>query len=280
MRSGRSRNDRRSSSASPSGRRSALISDVWEWPPLHRATLEGRRLAFTSIASGQQAPWERVCGRTSISLTAFACPKHPPSLTSVLYSHSKPVQRYVLGPSRVTSCNRASPKCLTCADLFERGTESQFYSDRLAYWIFLIVPARAIATKWLESFKEFPHSTRPASFSTDQVVEFAQQRSNCGARRNGPHRSGPHVARRLRRPGTANHERRIPQAGAVGFDGMASTRSRCTASSRVGAAKMTRVPRSSACHLGFPARIPAPRSQHATQVEGAEEDQRSLRAAR
>ena len=26
------------------------------------------------------------------------------------------------------------------ADLFERGTETQFYSDRLAYWIFLIVP--------------------------------------------------------------------------------------------------------------------------------------------
>ena len=38
------------------------------------------------------------------------------------------------------------------ADLFERGTETQFYSDRLAYWISLIVPAQAIATKWLERF--------------------------------------------------------------------------------------------------------------------------------
>ena len=36
MRSGRSRNDRRSSPASPSGHRSALIPDVWEWPQLHR----------------------------------------------------------------------------------------------------------------------------------------------------------------------------------------------------------------------------------------------------
>ena len=34
------------------------------------------------------------------------------------------------------------------------------YSDRLAYWIFLIVPAQAIATKWFERFKEFPHRDR------------------------------------------------------------------------------------------------------------------------
>jgi hypothetical protein len=50
------------------------------------------------------------------------------------------------------------------ADLFQRGTETQFYSDRLAYWIFLIVPAQAIATKWLERFNEFPHRARAASF--------------------------------------------------------------------------------------------------------------------
>jgi hypothetical protein len=56
------------------------------------------------------------------------------------------------------------------ADLFERSTESQFYSDRLAYWIFLIVPVQAIATKCLERFKEFPHRARAASFSIGQVV--------------------------------------------------------------------------------------------------------------
>jgi hypothetical protein len=57
MRLGRSRNVRPSCPASPSlsGCRSTPISDVWEWPPCHRATLEGRKLAFTSIASGQQA---------------------------------------------------------------------------------------------------------------------------------------------------------------------------------------------------------------------------------
>ena len=68
------------------------------------------------------------------------------------------------------------------ADPFERGTESQFYSDRLAYRIFQIVPAQAIATKWLERFKEFPHRALAASFSIDQVVELAEQRSNCGAK--------------------------------------------------------------------------------------------------
>jgi hypothetical protein len=33
------------------------------------------------------------------------------------------------------------------ADLFQRGTETQFYSDRLAYWIFLIVPAAAASNQ-------------------------------------------------------------------------------------------------------------------------------------
>jgi len=186
MRSGRSRNDRRSSPASPSGHRSALIPDVWKWPQLHRATLEGRRLAFTSIASGQQAPWERVRGRTSISLTAFACPKQPPALTLVVV---KPLETSAALCSRTIQDDFLRPR----ADLFERGTETQFYSDRLAYWIFLIVPAQAIATKWLERFKEFPHRARAASFSIDHVVELAEQRSNCGAKRNGPHRCRPHV---------------------------------------------------------------------------------------
>jgi hypothetical protein len=30
------------------------------------------------------------------------------------------------------------------ADLFERGTERQFYSDRLAYWILLLSLASAL----------------------------------------------------------------------------------------------------------------------------------------
>ena len=99
------------------------------------------------------------------------------------------------GARRFRSLRSRAPKMYNLrADLFERGTETQFYSDRLPYWIFLIVPAQAIATKWLERFKEFPHRARAASFSIDQVVELAEQRSNCGAKINGPHRCGPHVA--------------------------------------------------------------------------------------
>jgi hypothetical protein len=61
------------------------------------------------------------------------------------------------------------------ADLLERGTESQFYSDRLAYWIFLIVPAQAIATKWLVRIKEFPHLARAAS---SVLIRSSNWRSN------------------------------------------------------------------------------------------------------
>ena len=35
---------------------------------------------------------------------------------------------------------------------------------------FLLVPAQAIASKWLESFKEFPIRQKPASFNLDAVV--------------------------------------------------------------------------------------------------------------
>ena len=37
--------------------------------------------------------------------------------------------------------------------------------------MFLIVPAQAIAARWLESFKEFPPRQKPASFSLDEVMQ-------------------------------------------------------------------------------------------------------------
>jgi arylsulfatase len=57
------------------------------------------------------------------------------------------------------------------SDPFERGTESFGYGDWMAHRMFLIVPAQAIAAKWLESFKEFPPRQKPASFSLDEVME-------------------------------------------------------------------------------------------------------------
>ena len=57
------------------------------------------------------------------------------------------------------------------ADPFERGPESIEYYDWMVHRMFLIVPAQAIAAKWLESFKELPPRLKPASFSLSEVME-------------------------------------------------------------------------------------------------------------
>jgi arylsulfatase len=57
------------------------------------------------------------------------------------------------------------------SDPFERGPESFEYGRWVAERAFLIVPAQAIAAKWLESFKEFPPRQKPASFSLSGVME-------------------------------------------------------------------------------------------------------------
>jgi arylsulfatase A-like enzyme len=57
------------------------------------------------------------------------------------------------------------------SDPFERGTEAFGYGQWMAERMFLIVPAQAIAAKWLESFKEFPPRQKPASFSLSEVME-------------------------------------------------------------------------------------------------------------
>jgi arylsulfatase len=56
-------------------------------------------------------------------------------------------------------------------DPFERGDEGIYYGSWLAERMFLIVPAQAIAAKWMASFKEFPPRQKPASFSLDAVME-------------------------------------------------------------------------------------------------------------
>jgi len=58
-------------------------------------------------------------------------------------------------------------------DPFESGDSSFFYDKWMADRAFLLVPAQAIAAKWLESFKEFPIRQAPASFSLDRVVQAA-----------------------------------------------------------------------------------------------------------
>ena len=37
--------------------------------------------------------------------------------------------------------------------------------------MFLMVPAQAIASRWISSFKEFPPRQKPASFNLDEVMD-------------------------------------------------------------------------------------------------------------
>jgi arylsulfatase len=56
------------------------------------------------------------------------------------------------------------------SDPFERGPESQLYSEWMMHRVFLFVPAQAIVAQWLSSFKEFPQRQKPASFNLDEVM--------------------------------------------------------------------------------------------------------------
>jgi arylsulfatase len=56
------------------------------------------------------------------------------------------------------------------SDPFERGPESFEYAKWMADRTFLIVPAQALASQWLSSFKEFPPRQKPASFNLDDVM--------------------------------------------------------------------------------------------------------------
>jgi arylsulfatase len=57
------------------------------------------------------------------------------------------------------------------ADPFERGPESMNYDDWSARRMFLLVPAQALVSQWLESFKEFPPRHKAASFTVSDVME-------------------------------------------------------------------------------------------------------------
>jgi arylsulfatase len=56
-------------------------------------------------------------------------------------------------------------------DPFERGTESIEYGDWYIHRAFVLVPAQAIVAEYLESFKEFPPRSKPASFSVNDVMD-------------------------------------------------------------------------------------------------------------
>ena len=63
------------------------------------------------------------------------------------------------------------------SDPFERGDESIFNDKWFADHAFIQVPAQAIVSEFLETFKEFPPRAKAASFTVDQVVESLMPRA-------------------------------------------------------------------------------------------------------
>jgi arylsulfatase len=57
------------------------------------------------------------------------------------------------------------------ADPFERGEESFKYVDWMVQQNFLMYSSVPLIAQWLESFKEFPPRSKPASFSIDRIME-------------------------------------------------------------------------------------------------------------
>jgi len=56
------------------------------------------------------------------------------------------------------------------SDPFERGPSSFLYNDWMAHRVFVQVPAQAVVAKWLDTFKEYPIRSKPASFNLDDVM--------------------------------------------------------------------------------------------------------------
>jgi arylsulfatase len=58
------------------------------------------------------------------------------------------------------------------SDPFERADHSSiYYNDWLLRRVFLLVPAQGFVARWIQSFREFPPSQKPASFNLTQVME-------------------------------------------------------------------------------------------------------------
>ncbi len=56
------------------------------------------------------------------------------------------------------------------SDPFERGPDSIYYADWFSRRIFILVPAQALVAQWLDSFKDFPPRSRPASFTVSDAM--------------------------------------------------------------------------------------------------------------
>jgi arylsulfatase A-like enzyme len=67
------------------------------------------------------------------------------------------------------------------ADPFERGPDSINYANWYTHRVFMLVPAQGAVAKYIESFKDFPPRTKPASFTVGDVME---KLTTAGANKN------------------------------------------------------------------------------------------------
>ena len=87
----------------------------------------------------------------------------------VASSLSRTTRASAYGPGN--SPNLRIPKLFNLrSDPFERGDEFILYNKWMADRAFVQVPMQALATQWLQSFKEFPVRQKPASFNLDAVM--------------------------------------------------------------------------------------------------------------
>jgi arylsulfatase len=57
------------------------------------------------------------------------------------------------------------------SDPFEAGDDAILYDQWTVDHVFIQVPIQGLVAKWLETFRDFPPRSKPASFSVDRIVE-------------------------------------------------------------------------------------------------------------
>ena len=86
--------------------------------------------------------------------------------------HSEPSAETPLGVWQGQFTKLRAPNLYNLrSDPFEKGTGSIYYADWQAHRAFVFVPAQALVSKWLESFKEFPPRAKAASFTISDAMD-------------------------------------------------------------------------------------------------------------
>src|SRR5262249_52083239 len=96
-----------------------------------------------------------------------------------LEQHGKVSDKYPAGPWSSQFTRLRVPNIYNLrADPFERGTESQLYSEWYMHRLFLFLPAQPLLAQSLSTFKEFAIRQKPESFNHDEVMRKLSEGGN------------------------------------------------------------------------------------------------------